>query len=68
MNELVTILWWIKLNDKVNLWNINTSSREISGQKQLVALEFLIKRVFEHSVNLATFFLVNFPMKFVHIC
>ena len=63
MDELVTVLRRVILNNPVNIGYINTPSGKISGQQNLVHPLFIIRLCFEFIVDLASLFLVDLPMQ-----
>ena len=61
MNIGLCVFWWLQLDDKFNIRNVNTSRRNISGDKDL---EFVVFEAFEGDFSLI---LGNITMHHFHI-
>ena len=64
MNELITVLRRVILDDPVNFWDIYTSRSKISSQQYLMLALLILRLAFEFVIDFASFLLVNFTMKF----
>ena len=68
MHELVTPLWWVELDDPVDVRNVNASCGEVSRQEHCTAsasfsIDFSLSELL---VDLCPLLLVDLPVQLAH--